>query len=66
MGWPLLLRVVNVLPHEHFTLTSLYSGWVSIFMSLASPRNGLLSVSGLRAGRLGDLSQEFVVGTKGL
>jgi hypothetical protein len=29
--------VVNSLPHEHFTLTSWYSGWVSIFMSRATP-----------------------------
>ena len=28
-------RVVNVLPHEHFTVASVYSGWMSAF--IASP-----------------------------
>jgi hypothetical protein len=29
----LVERVVNVLPHEHTTVASTYSGWIAVFMS---------------------------------
>ena len=30
--------VVNVLPHEHCTVVSVYSGWMSVFMAISRGR----------------------------
>src|SRR5688572_21467912 len=32
-------RVVKLLPHEHFTVVSLYAGWMSVFMAISRKSN---------------------------
>src|SRR5215210_2785087 len=65
----LVERVANVLPQEHFTVTSSYLGWMSLFMGgtpAKRERFRLPSTTPLHSRLLGDLRQELVVGPERL